>query len=296
MNFIRIKSLLRESDGGAPPAGGGAPPTEAPPAAPPPTTTDLSFLKPDYTFEEGWQNKLPDEQFGDTKATLANYKTLPALAKALKEAKTAAMSKLEGYDKLPTEKSTPEERKAFFKKLGVPESVEGYGFKAPDGELSKYFDPAKASAFAQMAHKLNISSDAAAEIIKWNLETVAAENAAVESEGTKLIQEREAKLKSVWGNQYDANMLEVERVMKTVGVPMDELLLTSPELSIGLATLAKRMSEDALVSRDAVRNNISQAALARDIQTNPSNPDYAAYRDQSHPRHKEVVQRVLDYA
>jgi len=291
MNFNKIRQFLREPAADAPPAGGGAPPA-APVTATPPAA-DLSFLKPDFTFEDGWQNKLPDDQFGDVKATLANYKTFPALAKALKESKTMAMSKLEGYTKLPTDKSTPEERQAFFKQLGVPEKLEGYGFKAPEGDLAKYFDPAKASAFAEMAHKLNIPAEAASEIIKWNLQTVAAENAAIESEGAKAIQERETKLKEVWGANYDANMIEVERVMRTVGVPMDELLLTSPELSIGLATLAKRLGEDALVSRDAVRNNISQPNLAKDIQTNPSNPDYAAYRDPSHPRHKEVVERVL---
>lgn len=77
-----------------------------------------------------------------------------ALAKSARESEKL----LGGMVKLPGKDATPEEREAFFNKLGRPEKQDGYQFTAPK-EMPEGlpYDGEKAKSFKDMSHKLGLT-------------------------------------------------------------------------------------------------------------------------------------------
>ena len=250
------------------------------------------FIKDDFTFEDGWQNNLPDAEFATEKATLANYKSLPALAKALRESKTAAMAKA-GL-KVPDEKSTPEERAAFAKALGVPDDPKEYGITKPEGELAQYFNEEAAAKFAATAKELGLTKPQAAKLVEMQLAAYKEADAAQIALGQKQLTERDTKLKEVWGAKVEEFSMDAQRVALTIGLDPKELPYLPADVTIGLAKIAALISEDKMVGREQVHNKLTPASQGTDIISNKSNPDHEAYHTQSHPRHKEVVAKVLE--
>jgi hypothetical protein len=58
---------------------------------------------------------------------------------------------------------------------------------------------------------------------------------------------------------------------------------------IAFGKLADMMGEDKLVFQQQASNHLSPGTQAKDIMTNPDNPDYKVYYDPGHPRHMEVA-------
>ena len=296
MRFNRYTRLMAgegEVGGGGGAAGGDAAAQAAAAAAVSSQQAEprFGFIKDDFSFEPGWQDKLPDDNFKDFKATAANYKSLPELLKGLKEAKTAAMAKVDGMVKLPT---TPEEWAAFKQeRLDVPKDETGYEVTPPDDkELAAYFKEDQVKAFLKEAHKMGISKAQAKELVTWQLTQTRAADMSLMDQGRQLIESRDKKLKETWGTNYESNMVDVARVGQLLGINPDSLKLAPPEVTLGLMRVSQLISEDKLPARQQVVNNMSKTTWAREVQTNPKHPDYADYHDRSSPRWKELVQRV----
>jgi hypothetical protein len=75
----------------------------------------------------------------------------------------------------------------------------------------------------------------------------------------------------------------------TLGLPEDHPVFWRADTVIAFAKLADMMGEDKLVSQQQASNHLSPGTQAKDIMTNPENPDYQAYNNPGHARHKEVV-------
>ena len=277
-------------DPAAPPADP-APPVDpaAPPADPAPP---VSLLGDDLGFVQGWQEKLPAE----LQATAANFKTLPDLVKSLLHTKQLASGKTEGMIKLPGENATPEEKAAFAKALGVPEKPEDYGFKKPDGDMGNFYNEEQVSAFGKVAVELGLSKAQADGLLNWQL-GITKEFADTElEEGKKYLAERETKLKEAFGTKVDAEVAEAQRVLATMNANIDinSINTMDPQLVIGLASFAKKLSPDTLVTVAAMGNKLSPTSAANDIISNPNNPDYKAYWDPTHVNHGTVKAKVLE--
>jgi hypothetical protein len=98
--------------------------------------------------------------------TFEPFKDLTSLAKSYKETKSLVGKKFTP----PSSDATPEEKASFYKSLGVPDSVDGYGLAAPDNlpeELKDKYDGESLKEFASAAHKLNLTPEQAKGLQAW---------------------------------------------------------------------------------------------------------------------------------
>lgn len=290
--FLRIP-LFEQADAGAGGGGGGAT-----------TTTTTTASSGDFNFRDlanekgefvqGWQDKLPAE-YDPYRATLGNYQSFDKLAGAFMESKRAAMAKTEGMVRLPGKDAKPEEVAEYRKALGIPEKPEDYGLKAPDNlPQGTEWNPEFAKAFASEAHKLGLTKAQVEGLSAWHLQETVGRMQSVEADGQKLFEEEQAVLRQAFGNEYEKRMVDAQRAAMTLGLPPDHPVFFRADTIKAMAKLSDLISEDRLVSPTQVQNKLSPDTAARDVMTNPDNPDYKAYYDPAHGRHREVVAWVND--
>lgn len=233
-----------------------------------------SLIGADGAFKDGWINDLPGEEYAEVRDTAANYKTLPALLKGLKDSKAAAMQRLDGMVKLPHNESTPEEIAAYRQAIGVPENPDGYTFTAPEGVE---FDDVAVTEFKKLAHEANLTPDQASRLVQFQaqLESQVAEQANRDAEQWK--QEQSQKLQEAWGNQFNGKKLLAQRAAATFGVPDDHPALNDATIVQALARAGEAISEDKLVSGEKLSNGLSPESQADDIMANPNNRYYRDY-------------------
>lgn len=242
-------------------------------------------------FADGWQEQLKGDEFADLRATAANYNSFEKLLRGLKDSKTAAMAKTEGMIRIPGENATPEERAAFNKSIGVPEAPDGYQLPKIEG-LPEGF-ALDADTVTEL-HGLNVSQSQLEGLLK--LEQRRSEQQALEQETAQkqwLEAERET-LKRDFGNQLGEKTQLANRAAQTFGLDPNNPIFGSAEVVKAFAAIGAAIAEDKLVSSESMTNQLSPESAADDIMRNENNPDYKAYRDQSHPRHKEVMAKVND--
>jgi hypothetical protein len=303
MNFNRYTRLLAgEGDGGA--GGGGAGSGDAGAAAAAAAEAAKAaggggdaprhgWLKDDMSFEPEWQKKLP-ESMKEHEAMLANFKDFPTLAKTLKDSMTAARQKTEGYIKPITDASTPEEKLAYAKALGVPEKPEEYGLAKPADEgLAKFYDEATVAEFGKVAHELGLNKTQAAKLVEFQLNQRKVADEKWVKDGQEGMAAWDKELRETLGDKYDARMIDAKRVIMSTGGSGDMLPFLEPKLVVWLSGLATKLGEDTLVSREAVTNKLTPSSQAEDIVNNPANPLHKAYHDRMDPRNGEAVQMFL---
>lgn len=244
------------------------------------------------SFREGWQETLPE----DLRPSASNFKDLPTLVKAFQDNQRAARAKTEGMVRVPCADATPEDIAAFRRAQGIPDAPDGYGLKdvkAPEGIA---FDEAKLAAFATKAHELGLHPKAAQELLAWHAQDTALAMQAQQQQYQQAVEADNARLKEVFGSHYEAKMTDFARVSQALGIDPKAVQggdLTPSDVVIALAKLAPMFAPDKLPSAESVSNALSPGDQARDIQTNPNNPLYAAYRDSAHPNHKMALDQVM---
>jgi hypothetical protein len=240
-------------------------------------------------FVEGWQNRLPAD-FDPYKGMLANHKTFSGMAKALADNMAAARTKTEGMVRVPGADAKPEERAAFFKAMGVPEKPEDYGLKAPEKMPEGIeWDPAFAGEFTKVAHAIGLTKEQVAKLAEFQLTQQSQAMQKADTEGAQAFEAEVAKLRQTFGENYEKRTIDAKRVAATVGLPDDHPVFWRADTVIAMAKMADLISEDRLITGEQATNRLSPETQAKDIVTNPDNPDYKAYYDPTHGRHKEVV-------
>jgi hypothetical protein len=203
--------------------GGGAPtptPTPAPTPTPTPAATESWF--PDehkgYVENKGW--KSPAD-------VLTSAINLEKLLGADRAGRTVVM---------PKDENDVEGRKAFYAKLGVPESADKYELPVPDGDGGEL-----AKAASDWFHKAGVPKGAAQQITKaWNEHITglvkAQEDAAKAKADGELTQ-----LKSTWGQDAQKNEEFARRGMTAYGkkAGLDDNDLGALESSLGTAKMLK---------------------------------------------------------
>jgi hypothetical protein len=121
--------------------------------------------------------------------------------------------------RIPGEKATPEEIKAYRTKLGVPDSVDGYGIQAPEGHDGEFLKTASG-----WFHELGIPKTQAAGLAeKYNAHVQAAQAAELDKWNARHGTEINA-LKDTWkGDAYDKNLDLAQRVMRQAGFNDEQL-------------------------------------------------------------------------
>jgi hypothetical protein len=232
-----------------------------------------TYVQPDGTLADGWTDHLPDDAV-PYKETLARYKTVPDMAKALAHANALVGRKLG----VPNEKSTPEEVAAYRKALGVPESLEEYDFTpatVPDGFN---WDKDAMKPFAEVAHKHNVPPGAMKELAGLFAQYESSKLDVVQGMFDQQRQEAVATLQKEWGGDFQKNLSVAKQAAKIAGVDANSYGFADPEVVRGFVRMAQMMSEDKIGRGLATPEMMGGKARATDIMRNPENPWHARYQ------------------
>ncbi|PST27205.1 hypothetical protein C7U60_02665 [Mesorhizobium plurifarium] len=143
---------------------------------------------------------------------LGRYKSIDAISRAYREAYNTAKN---GGAKLPalTDKSTPEEIKAYRDAHGIPEDPSAYpgdfrqDFRATDT------DKAILGEFKTAMHARNVPPAAAAAALDWYQDFATAQQQELDGNLARVAKETQSALRNEWGGEYDGNIGAAQQLM-----------------------------------------------------------------------------------
>ena len=250
----------------------------AAPAATETTTTatqpSTGWVNPDGTFGDKWLDALPDDA-KDYKDTLAKYKSVPDIAKALANANALIGKKLG----VPNEKSSPEEVAAFRRAMGVPESLEEYNFAPESLPEGMTWNDDMAKPYAEIAYKHGIPPAAMKELVAQHAKTEAFKMEAIQATYEKQRTEAVQTLQKEWGNDFGKNIGLAKQAAKMAGVDANSHGFSDPEVVRGFVRMAQMMSEDKVGRSMGGTEFLTGTARAKDIMSNPENVWHKRYME-----------------
>lgn len=291
LNFLNLLPFLIDTPPGTPPA---EPPPGTPPAEPPPGTPGI-MTPPETPPKVEGADWLPEDMRGNEGLKKFHAGGVKALADSYLNLEKAFQGKI------PDDKSTDEERGAFWNQLGRPETAEGYTIKKPDNlpegvEWSE--DNVKAA--AAVAHKAGLTQAQFEDLVAFDTQRTL--NALADGEaGVKAdIAATVAGLKKMWGASYDEKVQGASLATKTFAGDelwgkMEAAGLTSNPLVIELmAEVSKGLQEGRRVqgtpSADLTLTPEEAAKEQKAIATDKNHALFEAYNDRKHIDHKKAVE------
>lgn len=197
-----------------------------------------------------------------------------------------SQSYIGGAVKIPTDKSTDEERSAFYAKLGRPESADKYEWQPPegisvegvtDGEFKKFKDLAFAAGLSNK--QLGAVMGGWSEIVK-SLQAKQTQFLSDQSEQTT------AALKKEWGDEYQQKFDLTMKKLDSLGIRkhLEASGILTPEIVKGFYGMISSKEETAM--RGATGDNGDNVARIAALKSNP------AYLNSSHPEHGAVIREL----
>jgi hypothetical protein len=215
------------------------------------TTETAQVTETPSEGDDDWRAVIKDDKLRDL---AGKYTTLDALTQANMDFRTQLSTSI----RLPKEDSTDEQVADFRKKMGIPETIEGYEFSVPEGHELTEADTAFHTAAAELFHKNNISAEQAHGINEWwNEYTSAIQQAQIDGDA-QFAAETEAALKAEWpGEEYTRNKAFADHAAtKVFGDQLDEVrnietkdgrfILDHPSFVKMLAQYGREMQEGSL--------------------------------------------------
>lgn len=254
-------------------------PAEAAPAPEeqPPATEAPAILNDDGTFGQGYLDQFPSEQLG----IFNKYGNDPVkVGQALVSSQQLIGRKLG----IPAPGADEATVAAFREQNGIPQSPEGYNFSPPDNlpEGVEWDQETLTGKYAPVFHEIGLAPWQAERLIQANLavegERAAAMAASAESVQAAQIKAQDEILTAAFGAEKDAKIASAQRVALTAGVDMDDPEIgNNAKVIQAFAKIGALIGEDELVAATVAQTSHSYAAQAKDIMTNPNNPENAAY-------------------
>jgi len=244
--------------GGAPGAGG-----------------DTPWIGADGKFTEGWLDRIP-EDLKDAKPSLSKFQSLPDLAKSYRHLEQT-LGKKANATYIPDPDAKPEEIAAYRKKIGVPETPEGYKIapeKLPEGVT---WSEELVKPYAAIAHKYNIPEAALKELAAANVQQEALRLTETMGLLEAELKQGEETLKKDWGADFQKNINIATRAIQTVGGNLQSPGLRDPGVVTIIQRLAAQLSDDKLINGDVAPSLQPGKMKADDIVNNKSNSYYERY-------------------
>lgn len=258
-----------------------------PAPTPEPTATDPAPPQPaaSIEFPENWKEGIDAELRDDPSLKLVN--DIPTLVKNYVHAQKNIAKR--GVP-LPDQHATDEDRRQFFQKLGLPESVDKYDVKVPKDAS---FEEGFLSEFKKAAHEANILPDQAQKLLDWYNQT---NSSAIEQAITQNKTEAQAELKALkqeWGSDYDRNIKVARAVLRTAGMEdvnqwlQDSGLDNSAMMIKLMSSVGNLMKEDGVID---LGDNVGPSGkeIQSRIQELEGNVDGPLYK-KNHPNHAAAV-------
>lgn len=261
----------------------------APPAASASPFDFRQLVGDDGRFSADWTSKLPD----GLKEHSAHFSKYGDPVQALQH--TLSLSQLLGKKSdavvIPAADAPKEEWAPVLKRLGVPESPEGYGLKVPESlPEGVNLDPAEIGEFSKFAHEIGLTPQQAAKLQEYDI-TRAGKSVAGSQAETQAAQQASFKAESdalnkAWGtgNERTQKVAMAERAALTFGFSPEEIsgenanpLFGNARFIMTLARAGEAMGEDKIVKGADVSSGGGLKARAMDVINNPANPMHARY-------------------
>lgn len=254
-----------------------------------------SVFQPDGSFTQDWHAKLGDE-FKDAAPMLSRFKSFNDLTKTLVHQQRQLSTRVQP----PTETSTLEQVKAWREFLQLPaDDAADWTLPKPEKlpEGVEWNEPL-AKGLSEWAKQNHVHPKALASLVqKYNeLEEGRGKSLAEKSKADALaaIQKDEQTLRDAWGKDFDNHKHLALKAAATAGLPANHYALTDPDVMKAFHKLAIATGEKPAVGGANPTLGGDPATQARLIQTDSSNPNYAAYHNAQHPNHKAVREMVFN--
>ncbi len=202
--------------------------------------------------------------------------------------------------KIPDEKSTPEEVKAFYQKLGKPTDPKDYAV-----ELDPFFgvDEAGLQEFQRIFDANNLTKTQAEGILQALNGAAQIHNQEASKLSDKVMEETTKELKQSWGANFDMNKALAKRAVGAVfGETKMESIISKngndKDFIEGMYKVGRMLNEKGLLGKASPRElggyGPEEALAAKNaIVNDKNNAEHEAYWNKKHPQHKQVVDKVL---
>jgi len=240
--------------------------------------------------QTNFQDLIP-ENFREEKS-LSNFNNMEDFVKSYLHAQ-----KLVGADKIPVpnKHATDEDWNEVFKRLGAPDTPDGYKYNFKDQEV----DENSVKAFNETAHRLGLLPKQAEGLIKFYNELNQNQSQSLEEQAATAQMNTEAELKKEFGPQYAKRLDQAKKLaVNSLGEDFlnDTILKDGSRLGDNLTVikafseLADKLSEDPIIQGDG-----SQYMTAKDIEKEITEltQEGSAYWNKTHPNHRKSVEEVL---
>ena len=240
--------------------------------------------------EINFKDLIP-ESFREEKS-LNNFNNMEDFVKSYLHAQ-----KLVGADKIPVpnKHSTDEDWNEVFKRLGAPDTPDGYKYNFKDQEI----DENSIKEFNQTAHRLGLLPRQAEALIKFYNEMNVNQAQSLEEQAAQAQMNTEAELKKEFGPQYAKRLDQAKRLaINSFGEDFlnNTILKDGSRLGDNLTVikafsdLADKLSEDPIIQGDG-----SQYMTAKDIEKEITEltQEGSPYWNKTHPNHLKSVNEVL---
>jgi len=275
-----------------------AEPTEAPateqveaaPAAPaePVATTNLKeFVGDDLSFKENIFDRLPLEEGENVdkyKALGDKFNSVSGLAKSyLNLERMLSKEKMP----IPTDNDGDEVWDQAYKAMGRPESPEGY--QAPEG-----IDPEAKAATDAIFHDAGLSQRQASKLYGQIAKALEDNASNQQEQSTQSVEQAVQSLEAEFGprgrENYQQALDKAQVVAKHLGLDIADFW-TMPGFASRLASQYDTLMGSKIrgVENTSITSSQSIDEQIHDIQNNPSNPYYTAYRDGDRAAHQKVL-------
>ena len=190
---------------------------------------------------------------------LKGHKTITDFVKHFQGVKAeldTVKSGLEGFVKVPGEKSTPEEVAAYKKAHGIPESADKYEFKLDELPEGIALDEKAITDFKQFAYENNLPPAVAEAVLKLDIERRGQEYKASQEAKKEKALEGVKLLKDKHGEKFNEKLTHALRIVEKIGgAELKEEINAnygnSPELVNFLMTVSGHFTEDGVLTGDS---------------------------------------------
>lgn len=223
-------------------------------------------------FPANWKDAL-DPTIRDL-PFLKNVPDVPTLAKNYANAQAMI-----GADKvvIPKNGATPEEWKAFYQKVGVPEKIEDYKFDMANKDA---IDEKQLGAFKEAAHGAGLLPHQAKSLADWFDTTTKAQEAEHAKQVATFQEKALNDLKTELGDDYTATIAASKRAFSALDEDAQKYFRQigmgkNPAFIKMMAKFGEGMKEGALTGGSAGTGGVSQEQALANIEALKKNPNHA---------------------
>jgi len=200
---------------------------------------------------------------------------------------------------VPGKNASKEEKAAFWKELGRPDTADGYQLELPK-DLHKGIesDSKTQKIFKTKCHEIGLNNEQTQLLHSWYLTEVSNAMKQQEEEDQKAVNEAKTALTSKWGTTYEGKLALANKVVNKFGgekvlALFKDGLGANPMVLEMMANIGDALSEDALGpgGKSAYGGLTPDAAQAKKDEI-LNNPNHAYHK--IGPGHKEAVEEVLE--